>query len=195
VTKTVQGSKTQTQVGDVSASAATETVEADKSVVVEAIRSKNVAYIRAGKELLQSALGLSAATAAQQEGKWISVQKGDAAFGAVAGSLTATSAIELFVPEEPNLHIGGVTQLGGQSAVAVEGSTAASPPAGDTDVVTLFVSTTAPYLPLGGTLVVTSTARNHKVLERQASLYGRWNEPVRVTVPANATPITSLTGG
>lgn len=195
VTRTVQGSHTQTQVGDVSKTAATETVAAKGSLVVQAIRSRNVAYIRAGKELLQSVLGLSAATATQQAGKWISVQKGDAAFNAVAGSLAPTAAIQLFVPEEPNLHVGGATQLGGQSAVAVVGSTAATPQAGETAVVTLFVSTTAPYLPLGGTLVVTNTDRNHTVVERQASLYGKWNESVRVEVPKNATPVSSLTGG
>ena len=66
----------------------------------------------------------------------------------------------------------------------------ASSPAGTTDTVTLFVSTTAPYLPLGATVQVNqNTGQN---VERVASVYGKYNQKVDPKAPTGAVPITSL---
>ena len=56
--------------------------------------------------------------------------------------------------------------------------------------VTLFVSTTAPYLPLGATVQVNqNTGQN---VERVASVYGKYNQKVDPKAPTGAIPITSL---
>ena len=107
-------------------------------------------------------------------------------------SLSAGAAIFNFVPESPNLRVGGVTQFQGQTAVAVEGSGLNKPSPGTVDRLTMFVSTTAPYLPLGATAQVDTTLGRN--LERAASVYGKWNQRVDPPVPKDATPVSSLTG-
>jgi hypothetical protein len=123
----------------------------------------------------------------------LAVKKGDADYSTIASSVSPTSAIELFVPEEPHLHVAGAVTFSGHSAVAVEGTTAASSSTNDVGSVTLFVSTTAPYLPLGATLVVTNSSG--QVVEREAALYGKWNKKVAPIAPKDATPVSSLTSG
>ena len=54
----------------------------------------------------------------------------------------------------------------------------------------MFVSSTAPYLPLGATLQVNDNGG--KNVERAASVYGRYNEKVDPRAPTGAVPITSL---
>ena len=56
----------------------------------------------------------------------------------------------------------------------------------------LFVSTTAPYLPLGATVVVRD-GRGHTT-EQVASVYGKWDKKVDPTPPSNPVPFTSITG-
>ena len=191
VTRTVEGSQEQTQLGDVSDRAAAETVRSGKDPVVEAVLVQQVAYLQAGTQLLKSVLGLPSAAATAHAGSWISISPGDSAYQSVSSSLTPTAAIQLFVPQEPHLTVLGTTQFNGQQTVAVSGSPAATSPSGTTATVTLFVSTASPYLPVGATLVVKSTSG--KVVERQASLYGRWNQKVEPVAPKNATPVSSLT--
>jgi hypothetical protein len=191
VTRTVEGAQEQTQLGDVSTTAAAETVRSGKDPVLEAVLVEQVAYLQAGTQLLQSVLGLPAAAATAHAGSWISISPGDPAYQSVSSSLTPTAAIQLFVPEEPDLKVVGTTQFNGQQAVAVSGSPGAKAPSGTTASVTLFVSTAAPYLPVGATLVVKSTSG--KVVERQASLYGHWNQKVEPVAPKDAIPVSSLT--
>jgi hypothetical protein len=95
------------------------------------------------------------------------------------------------VPEEPNLKVLGVTTFNGKDVVAVEGSPPATPPSGYTATTTLYVSTTAPYLPVGAALIV--KASSGSTAERQASVFGKYNDPVKPLAPQGATPVTSLT--
>jgi hypothetical protein len=54
----------------------------------------------------------------------------------------------------------------------------------------MFVSTTAPYLPLGATLVV--KYKNGQTIERAASVYGKYDTKVDPTAPTGATPASTL---
>jgi hypothetical protein len=85
-----------------------------------------------------------------------------------------------------------VTHFSGHDVVAVQGGPSGQLSAGSTGVVTLFVSTTAPYLPLGATLVVKDSTG--KLLESSASVYGKWNQKVDPKAPAGATPLSSIAG-
>lgn len=191
VSQTKDGSQTQTQIGDVSKLAAVESITADKKPVVDAELVGQVVYLQAGTDVLERTLGLPTTAAATHAGDWISVSKKDDVYADVASSLSATSAIELFVPEEPHLKVDGATTLHGQHVVAVSGTSTASPSTDATGKVTLFVSTTAPYLPVGATLVVTSG--NDTVVEQDAALFGRWGEAVHAKAPSGALPLSSLT--
>jgi hypothetical protein len=189
VTKTVAGKASTVQVGATSETAASESVHSSTLPVLQAILVNGTVYLRAGTQFLEQQLSLSTAQAAAHSGQWISFQKGEPGYSSIFQSLSAGEAIVSFVPEEPNLRVSGATSFQGQGAVAVTGSPA-SPQAGTTDTVTLFVSTTAPYLPLGATVQVNQNT-GHNV-ERVASVYGKYNQKVDPKAPTGAVPITSL---
>jgi hypothetical protein len=193
VSKTVNGAQTQIQIGDVSNSSAAESVQSGSHPILDAVLVDGVSYLRAGTKLLESALDLSVSAANAHAGTWLAIEKGDAAYSEVVDSLSATSAIEFFVPEEPHLHVAGIVTFSGTNALAVEGSSAAAPSNGDVGNITLFVSTLSPFLPLGATLVVTDRAG--RVVERDAALFGKWNERVAPRIPRGATPLSSIIGG
>jgi hypothetical protein len=189
VTKTVAGKASTVQVGATSEKAASESVHSSTLPILQAILVNGTVYLRAGTQFLEQQLSLSTAQAAAHSGQWISFQKGNPGYSSIAQSLSAGEAIVSFVPEEPHLRVSGVTSFQGQSAVAVTGSPSSSP-AGTTDTVTLFVSTTAPYLPIGATVQVNqNTGQN---VERVASVYGKYNQKVDPKAPTGAVPITSL---
>ncbi len=193
VTKTVAGKASTVQVGATSTDAASESVRSSTLPVLQAVLVSGTAYLRAGSQFLEQQLSLSTAQATAHAGQWISFQKGDPGYSSITQSLSAGEAIVQFVPEEPNLSVGGATTFGGQSAVAVKGSPASSSPAGTVTTVTLFVSTVAPYLPLGATVQVDDNGGRN--VERVASVYGKYNHKVDPKAPTGAVPITSLTSG
>ena len=148
VTKTVSNSQTTIEVGAASTTAATESVRAGNAPALDAILVDNTAYVRAGNAFLEGALQLSATTAAAYAGKWISFHKGDPGYPSIAANLSPGAAILDFVPAEPHLRVAGVTRFSGHAAVVVSGSPQRPATNGIANV-SLFVSTTAPYLPLG----------------------------------------------
>ncbi len=191
VTKTLVGKTTTIEAGATTRDGpAAETVTTDGQPVIDAVLVHQVAYLRATSSVLQNSLKLSASNATAYAGKWISLTVADPAYEEVVNSLRPTQAIDQFVPEEPNLRVAGVTSIGGRSAVAVTGSPGAQVAAGDTALTTLFVSTTAPYLPISSTIVVKSASGT--TAERLASVYGKYNERVDPIAPTGATPISSL---
>ncbi len=193
VTKTIAGNTTTVEAGAISrAGPAAETVTINGRPLIDAVLVNQVAYLRAAASVLEQGLSLSASTSTAYAGKWISLQKGDAAYERVVSTLSTTQAILEFVPEEPNLRVAGVTTVAGRNAVAVAGSPSGSVQAGSTATSSLFVSMTAPYLPLSGALVVKSATG--RTTERAAAVYGKWNERVDPIPPKGATPISSLSG-
>ena len=196
VTKTIVGKSTTIESGATSLSgSAEEIVTTDGHPVVEAVLVDHDAYLRGSAAFLKNALNLSSSAATAYEGKWISFQAGQTAYSLVVASLSPTQAIEEFVPQEPNLRLGGATSVAGHGAVAILGSPGpgAQQAPGTTATTTLFVSTTAPYLPLSATILVVNHGST-KPLEQVASVYGQWNKKLDPVVPKGATPITTVTG-
>ena len=190
-TKTIAGKASTLQTGATSKDAASESVSSSKLPVLQAVLVGGTVYLRAGSQFLEQQLGLSTAQAAAHSGQWISFQKGDPGFSTISQSLSAGEAIVSFVPEEPHLRVAGAVTFQHQSAVAVTGSPASAPAAGTVATVTLFVSTTAPYLPLGATVQVNQNTGQS--IERIASVYGKYNKKVDPKAPTGSIPITSLT--
>ena len=192
VTKTIIGKSTTIESGAASATAATETVTSNGHPTIQAVLVDGVAYLRASASVLAHAFSLSSATATSYAGKWISFHSGDSYYQEVVNTLSKTQAIVPFVPQEPNLRVAGVTSVAGKNAVAIAGSPAASYPAGSTATSTLFVSTSAPFLPLSSTIVVKGSGG--KTTEQVAAVYGKWNHRVDPAAPTGATPIASVSG-
>jgi hypothetical protein len=191
-TKTVVGKDTTLLVGATSKSGdASETVTTNGVPVIDAVVVDHVAYVRTTQAVLEQTFSLPAGTASSYSGKWISLSSGDAGYQGVVNSLTPTQAITQFVPEEPDLRVSGATSIGGKGAVAVSGASAGGAPDGASSTSTLFVATTAPYLPVSATVVVKSAGGKSE--ERVASVYGKWNERVDPIAPKGATPISTLT--
>lgn len=192
VTRTVVGKTTTVEVGATDrGGAAAETVTTNGQPAIDAVLVHHVVYLRAAATFLEHSLSLSSSTATAYEGKWISFQEGDTDYEALVNSLTPTQAIQEFVPEEPNLRVAGVTSVGGHAAVAVTGSPSGQVQAGNTAATTLFVSTTAPYLPLSATVVAKSAG---KTTERLATVFGKYNEPVDPIAPKGATLFSTISG-
>jgi hypothetical protein len=191
VTKTVSSSQTTVEIGAASSTAATESVTTGGKAALDAMLVDKTVYVRGGTAFLQGALQLSAKTAAAYAGKWISFHKGDPGYPSIAANLSPGAAILDFVPEEPHLRVAGITQFSGHTAVVVSGSPG-QPPTNGIANVSLFVSTTAPYLPLGATVVVRDGRGT--TAERVASVYGKWDTKVDPTPPSGAVPFTSITG-
>jgi hypothetical protein len=191
VDKIVAGSVSELQIGDVSATAANESITQGKTAVIQVALVNGTLYLRASPTVLSGDFGLSATEAAAQGGQWISISPSESAYSSVASSVSATSAIELFVPEEPNLKISGATTVDGRRVVAVQGTSISAPASGAVGKVTLFVSTTAPYLPVSATLVTEDASG--KVVQEQAVLFGKWGEQVHLRPPSGVVPLSSLT--
>jgi hypothetical protein len=193
-TRTTGGSSSNTtQVGAVSTTKGGVTVAEGKTTLLELLLEHNVIYVRGGANVLETVLGVPTAAATAHAGKWLSVSKGEAGFLQLEAYMSPTTAIKALVPQEPDLKVAGVTQFSGQPAVAVKGSPSVGVSPGTYATVTLFVSTSAPYLPLGATLQVQSVKGN-KTTERLAAVYGRWNQRLDPQVPKNAVPVATLTG-
>jgi hypothetical protein len=151
----------------------------------------HVVYLRAGSEVLESVLGLLAPEASAEAGKWLSVPSGAKGYQEIVETLTPAAELDHFIPQSP-LALGATTTLHGTAVVAVTGP---APAADSTDVVraraTLYVSTTAPYLPVGGTLTGTDV---HGRTQTEVVVFTLWGVQARPPVPAGAVPVSSLTG-
>ena len=151
----------------------------------------HVVYLRAGSEVLESVLGLLAPEASAESGKWVSVPSGAKGYQEIVKTLAPAAELDLYIPQTP-LSLGATTTLHGTAVVAVTG---AAPPAASTDVLraraTLYVSTTAPYLPVGGTLTGTDV---HGRTQSEVVAFTAWGVKARPPVPAGAVPVSSLRG-
>jgi hypothetical protein len=182
------GSKTTTLIGDDTKAGADQALSGSGSPLeVERTADGNL-YVRGAADALEGALGLSATIAGAHAGAWISLQKADAPYSAVAATLEPQKEFDPFVPASP-LHLEAPRQFHGRTVVGVSGS--APPSAGGSgNVATLYVPTEPPYAPVGATLTFgTGTNRGN-----EAVVFGRWGQPFAPPAPTGALPFSSLTG-
>lgn len=187
IDQTGTGKNEQRLVGDSSANAGEQEVNGPNGVL-DARLVDLVIYVSGSESVIGSALKLTATDAAAYAGKWISLQTTDAPYQTVAKALEPSAELTPYTPVG-NLNVGNVTTLRGQSVVAVSG--AASEVAGAQAIATLYVSTAAPYVPVGGSLVGTGAQKN----ESEVVAFTAWGEKVRPQVPASSTAYSSLGTG
>ena len=184
IDQTGSGKNEQRLVGD-SASASGEQEVSGPNGQLDARLVDSVIYVTGSEAVIGAALKLTDAEAAKYAGKWISLQKTDAPYETVAKALAPSAELTPYTPVG-NLTVGSVSTLRGRSVLAVSG--AASEAAGANATATLYVSTTAPYVPVGGSLVGTGAQKG----DSEVVAFTAWGERVRPPAPTTATPYSSL---
>ena len=148
----------------------------------------SVIYVTGSEAVMGEALKMTDADAAKYAGKWVSLQKTDAPYETVAKALAPSAELTPYTPVG-NLKIGNVSTLRGRSVLAVLG--AASEEAGASATATLYVSTTSPFVPVGGSLVGTGSQNG----DSEVVAFTAWGEKVHPQAPTSATPYSSIQSG
>lgn len=187
IDQTGSGSKTQRLVGDSSADEGEQEVKGPNGDL-EVRLVDSVIYVNASELVLSEAFKLTADDADVYAGKWISLQKSDAPYETVAKALAPTSEIAPYTPVA-NLKVGSISTIRGISVVAISGT--APNIAGAKAIATLYVSTSAPYVPVGGSLVGTGSDKN----QSEVVAFTAWGEKVRPVAPSGTTPYSTLAAG
>jgi hypothetical protein len=142
-------------------------------------------YVKASVLILESALKLTASVATANAGKWIGLVRTDAPYETAAQAMEPEHELAGYIPAG-DAKTGSVTTLSGHDVLAVSGTAPAA--AAAHAVATLYVSTTAPFVPVGGTLNGTGAQSN----ESDAVAFTAWGEAVHTSVPAGSLPYSLL---
>jgi hypothetical protein len=150
-----------------------------------------VAYVEASSITLMNYFGLSTTQATQESGKWVSVTKGEKGYRQIVQSLTPEAELDAYIPET-GLSIGKQRVLHGIPVLPVSGTAPATDSSsGLPAVATLFVSLSAPYLPVGGAVSGTDV---HGRKQSEEVAFTRWGEKVHLSAPADTVSLASLVG-
>lgn len=170
------------QVGDVGATAGIQRITYSKAGTtgqVTVVVSARTAYFRGDAFVLVNYMGFKPAAAAKYANAWILVPHTDRDFAPVAGDVTLPSVIAgLKGPGKPRAAPG--TTIDGRRVVGVQWHLRAG---GRSVVARLYARATGRPLPIeeratrGGSLV--------------RATFSRWNEPIHVTAPNPAVPIST----
>jgi hypothetical protein len=141
------------------------------------------AYIRGNAFTLQNFFPFSQAQALQYAGKWISIPSTSGAYAAVAADATFASFRSGLVPGKHLSVVRGT--IGGRRSVGLRGAVRQ---AGLKLVETVYAPAKGTPLPFEEKAVAKGGTGSSVVH------IGRWNEPVHVTAPPNAVPISTVLG-
>jgi hypothetical protein len=144
---------------------------------VTAIVVANTAYVRGDAFTLEQYMGLPAATAAADAGKWLRLEKTSVGFAAVAAGVRLASTFSEIAMPKPLTAVPPTT-VGGQHVVGVRATFTRS---GHKVTQTLFVRSAGTPLPVEQ--LTTTGSITVRVL------FSSWNEPVRVAAPASSIPL------
>jgi hypothetical protein len=138
------------------------------------------AYLRGDAFTLVDYLGFKAGAAAAYAGRWILVPRSDSAYSTIAAGVTFTSAIRELKLSAPLTRLPDTT-IDGRRVIALRGKSSTAP---GSIAATLYARATGPPLP------VREVARAGK--SSAVVTFSRWNEPVRLSAPASAVPISKV---
>jgi hypothetical protein len=182
------GKQTQKIVGDVSATAASQTVSgAGSSLQAQLIGS--TIYITGSATSLESALQLTAAQATPNANKWIAISSSDAPFQSVSQALTLGATLSDFTPKAKGIHLGSAKTVGGVKVTPISG-TPSSLSKGTTGTVTQQVSAKSPNLPVQGSLALKNKSQHFS----EAVVFSNWGAKVALTAPASTVAYSSIAG-
>jgi hypothetical protein len=171
------------QVGDAGATQGIQRITfrtAGKTGRVTVMFVASSAYLRGDAFTLVDYLGFKAGTAAAYAGRWILVPHSDRAYSTIAAGVTFTSAIGELKLSAPLTRLPDTT-IGGLRVIAVRGKSSTAP---GSVAATLYARAAGPPLPVREVATAGTT--------RAVVTFSRWNEPVRLSVPASAVPISKV---
>jgi hypothetical protein len=189
--KSTSGTQTTTLVGAVGPSTAVESLAQNGTTQLQIQLIGGVIYVRATSGVLENALSLPAAASTTNSGKWISVRSGDSAFATLASQLTLDSELASYVPTS-HLSKGKTITVAGHRVIPVSGEPSSAAANGATSgSAALLVSTKAPYLPVGGSLIL---AKQGAAELKDVAVFGNWGKKLPLTAPTGAIAFSSLVG-
>ncbi len=144
-------------------------------------------YIRGAAAALQSALGLSSATATSHVGTWISLAPSDSPYTKVDDALAWQNEVDYYLPQS-SLHLVTSKPIGGHHVIGVTGKAPAADDDGHGATATLFVPTSAPFTPVGASLNFGSASS----AGTEVVLFGQWGTQARPSAPSGAVPLSSI---
>jgi hypothetical protein len=185
---TTRGSGQQNVVGNTSARGG-DVVVTSSAGVVHIIVTGGTAYIESTTPAgLVGALGVSAAVAAANAKKWISLAPKDTQFTQLSNAASFSSTMAEFTPGG-TLSLSETTVAG--HPVGLINGTGTSSVALQSYSVQLAVSTRTPVLPVAGAVSVQGNGKT----ATQVALFARWGKPVALNAPTNTTPLSALPRG
>jgi hypothetical protein len=143
-----------------------------------------VTYIQGNEAALTGYFGFPAAAATRLVNRWISFRPGDTGYQQVTSGVTLAglaSELELTGP----LTIKALGTVVGQSVVGVHGTVPASVGAPAGSKATLYVAASGRALPVSYQIDRADSLR-------LTVTFSRWGEPVHLTAPPRAIPVTSI---
>jgi hypothetical protein len=143
-----------------------------------------VTYIKGNKAALTGYFGFPAAAAGRLVNRWISFRPGDTGYQQVTSGVTLAGLageLELTGP----LTIKAPGMVAGHSAVGVHGTVPASVGAPAGSRATLYVAA-------GGRALPVSYRLDRADSLQFAATFSRWGEPLHLTAPSQAIPVTSI---
>jgi hypothetical protein len=189
--KSTSGKQTTTLVGAASGPTAVESLAQNGTTQLQIELIGGAIYVRATAGVLESALSLPAAASTANSGKWISVQSSDSAFETLASQLTLEAELDAYIPTA-HLQKGKIITVAGHRVIPVSGEPSSAAANGATSgSAALLVSTKAPYLPVGGSLILAKTGAAEL---KEVAVFGNWGKKLPLTAPPGATAFSSLVG-
>jgi hypothetical protein len=138
--------KTETIVGDASSVDGREIIAAD-GFKIEALVAGGEAFVQGNEGGLEDQMELPAAAAKTYAGKWISIAKSDAPFQSLTSAVTIASTLSQLKPTG-TLTFTAATTKASHNVIGVHGGLPGGVTKGTTGSAVLYVSTSAPTVPI-----------------------------------------------
>lgn len=171
-------------VSDVAASSGIQRISFEhgsKSGRMTVLVVNRTAYIRGDDFTLQNYMGLSKSEASRYGNRWIAISHTSSGYADVSAGVTLPSVLHTLYPKGKPTRVTGSAQ--GRKAIGVRVVGHAT---GLRYTETLWANAGGKPLPLEEDVTAKSTSTRIG--------FSRWNEPVHVTAPAHAVPISKVVG-
>ncbi len=142
-------------------------------------------YVSGSAKSLEVALGMSSLVATKYATQWISMVAGDAPYSSVAKAMLPSAELGDYLPSG-DLVTGQVMTLDKHQVLPVSG-TAPTTTSGK-GVATLYVSTTAPFVPIGGVLTGTGSTGS----DNEEVAFTSWGESIDFKAPSDSVAYSSI---
>ncbi len=146
----------------------------------------HVIYVNDTAGMIQSQFGKKAPTLANT---WLSIPSTVADFERFSGVILLGQLTKTSFPLGP-YTVGKVTTFHGHQALEIKGQPN-TPSSSVTGTGTLYVSTTAPYLPLGVTFTANYATSTQTETATYTSVFSNWAEKTTAVKPSSSTPLQS----